>query len=403
MVGAGAAGLYAAIQIADQGLRCVLLERKTKTGAKILMSGGTRCNVTNYNPTVADYASEQPRIVSAILKQYRSDEVIQFFSSIGVEFELEDDGRMYPATHKARTVLEALLGEVHKRNILIMNDTCIEDILCDSNEFTLINETLRLQARSVILASGGLSFPTTGSDGIGLRIVKKLGHRIVETTPSLVPLLSKEAFLYQELAGVSCRVAMICRSNGKIYKQFVGSMLFTHKGISGPVVLNVSRFWLREKDSTKQFEIDFFPDYDDAELQRQFLEESVLPSGYYVKSILEQAMPKKLAHFLMRINGLEADLKSSAMTKQERAKLMCGLKHHAYPVSTSEGYARAEVTAGGVDLTEIEHTSMESKKIPRLFLIGEILDADGRIGGFNFHWAWATAATAAKGVAKCLK
>lgn len=403
VVGAGAAGLYAAIHAAKLGLKCLLIERKTNIGAKILMSGGTRCNVTNMNAAADDYASDQIRTVGSILKQHRPDEVAGFFASAGVEFHAEDDGRMYPSTDKAKTILDALLSECRRLKVVIVNNVCIENIARSGDLFRSDSSSGSFLSRTVILASGGLSFPTTGSDGTGFLIVKRLGHSLIETTPSLVPLTTSDPEKYLELAGIACNAAVSGKVGTKVFSRFSGSMLFTHRGISGPIALNISRYWLREKSAGKIFEIDFAPDKDAGWIEAYLVRASSEKGGSHIKSLVDRFVPKKIASFLTRQSGIKDDLKISSLTKQQRIRLINEIKYHRYPVSASEGYAKAEVTAGGVSLKEVNHVTMESKIQPGLFIIGEMLDADGRIGGFNFQWAWSTAATAAKGVQKCLK
>ncbi|MCA9396330.1 MAG: aminoacetone oxidase family FAD-binding enzyme [Candidatus Omnitrophica bacterium] len=403
VVGAGAAGLYASIQAAKLGLKCILIERKTNIGAKILMSGGTRCNVTNLNAAADDYASEQIRTVGSILKQHRPDEVAGFFASAGVEFHAEDDGRMYPSTDRAKTILDALLSECRRLKVTIVNNICIENIERHADRFRSDSPSGSFLSKTVILASGGLSFPTTGSDGTGFNIAKRLGHSLIETTPSLVPLTTSDPEKYSELAGITCKASVSGKVGAKVFVKFSGSMLFTHRGISGPIALNISRYWLREKSAEKVFEIDFWPQQEAAWIEKYLVEAPSEKGGSHMKSLIDGFVPKKIAAFLIRQSGIKEDLKVSSLTKQQRVRLVNEIKHHRYPVSASEGYAKAEVTAGGVNLKEVNHVTMESKIQPGLFIIGEMLDADGRIGGFNFQWAWSTAATAAKGVQKCLK
>lgn len=400
VVGAGAAGLMAAIFAAKSGARVLLLDSKEKIGAKILMSGGTRCNLTNEKVTERDYESEQPNLLKAPLRAYNAEQTLRFFESIGVEVEAETGGKFFPVTHSGRTVLEALVKELKKSNVTLKTGCKVTTLSKPSETapFDLEGDGFHVQARAVVLTTGGLSFPATGSDGTGYKLAKAFGHTLVETSASLTPLLTTDAD-WKSISGVSLPVKLTYTGAEK-KRSYEGSFLFTHFGFSGPVVLNISRHWIRDKSLGKKIRVNFLPDTEESEFRENFLQSIGKSPGKQLGSLLSMGLPTRFVEVFLAKMGLSSQTVLNQLRREDRERLVRELFGYELPVSGDRGYAKAEVTAGGIPLNEVDKNTMESKKQPGLFFAGEILDVDGRIGGFNFQWAWSTGTVAARGAAK---
>lgn len=400
IVGAGAAGLMTAIWCARLGLKTILFDGKEKFGAKILISGGTRCNITNRQVSEKDFQSEQPRVVRNILASFPASKTIPFLEELGISVVMEEGGKYFPTTHSGKTVLEAFVREIEKLKVDLKIPCKVQSIKKTTKGFDIQGEDLKFSVKAVVLTTGGLSFPATGSDGSGYEIARSFGHSLIQTSPSLTPLETNDRDL-KALSGISLPVKLTFDSPGE-QKAYEGSFLFTHFGFSGPVVLNISRHWLRSVDKTKaSIHVNFFPGSPDQELRDVFIEEA--KRGQQAKSLgsfLSQALPKRFVEVLLHKLGLDPYISLNELRREEREKVIQTLFHFPLPVSGSLGYAKAEVTAGGVDLSELDPKSLESKKQPGLFFAGEIVDVDGRIGGFNFQWAWASGYAVASAIKK---
>lgn len=402
VVGAGAAGLMAAISCRKLGLRVLLIDGREKIGAKILMSGGTRCNVTNAKVTEQDFQSEKIRVVRNLLRAFPSSRSADFFRQLGVELVLEPGGKLFPSTHSGRTILEALLKECETRGVKLVTGRKVEALSCQDGVFTVAGRELSVKARTVILCTGGLSFPTTGSDGSGYGLAQAMGHTLIETSASLTPLLTADEE-WKKLSGVTLPVRLSLQPEGRKKTEYEGSFLFTHTGFSGPVVLNISRHWIRLKDGNVPLRVSFLPGVKEDAFREALVSSLAASPKMLVKNFLAARLPEKLAVTLLIKAGIPAERILNQLPKGERETLIRTVFHSALSVSGSAGYAKAEVTAGGVNLEEVEETTLESKIRPGLFFAGEILDVDGRIGGFNFQWAWSSGAAAAAGAAAKLK
>ncbi len=387
VVGAGAAGLMAAITAARAGGKVLLLDGREKIGAKILMSGGTRCNVTNDNVTERDFHSEQIKIVRSVLASFRAEQARDFFEKLGVELVLEPNGKYFPTSHSGRTILEALVKEADSAGVTLETPYKIQAIRFQDDIFHLESSRV-FTARAVILCTGGLSFPTTGSDGTGYELAKLFGHTLIFTTPSLTPLRGNDPDLIG-LSGVALPVRLTVREEGKKIYEFEGDFLFTHQGYSGPAALNVSRHWIRSKGKAEIL-ASFAPSFNEEEFRAALEAEIADSPKLTVKKFLAIELPESFAEVLCKKAGIPDDLILNQITKEQKNKLMRALLYFPLPVTGDLGYAKAEVTAGGVDFREVERLTLESKLRPGLFFAGEILDVDGRIGGFNFQWAWSS-------------
>jgi predicted Rossmann fold flavoprotein len=374
IIGAGAAGLTAAIfaRRTAPDARIVLVDGAPKIGAKILISGGGRCNVTHDVVTPDDFNGNR-NAIAKVLRTFTVEQTIAWFAELGVTMKREEGGKLFPTSDRARTVLDALVG------------------VCDGVEIRLGAKVTEIKhasafeigeitAHRVVLAPGGRSIPKTGSDGSGYALVRSLGHTVGEVFPALVPLILEDGHWMTSLSGTSLDAELSVRADsGKVLVRHRGSLLFTHFGLSGPVVLDISRHWIASRG--KLF-ANFLPGETFESL------EALLMGGNpraTVASVLRGRVPERL---LSAITGEPVPL--AKLTKEERRRLVRAFVEVPVPVVRDRGFDFAEVTAEGVPLSEVDLATMASRRCPGLYLCGEILDVDGRIGGYNFQWAWAS-------------
>jgi len=419
IVGAGAAGLMTAITAARAGVKVLLLDAKDRIGAKILMSGGNRCNVTNFNVSEKDYESQNKRFVRNILRAFPSEKTIEFFKEIGVELMLEPGGKYFPVTHSARTVLDALIRETEKLGVTLQTGSAVTSIRPENGNFIVSTGNGAYRTKTVVVTTGGLSHPATGSDGSGYPIVKLLGHKLIPTFPALTPLMTEDGD-WKSLAGISFNVRLALWVNQKKDISFEGGFLFTHFGFSGPTALNISRYWCDAKNSGQNPVITadflpgkkgvrpllqrgltpFLPGEKEEEFRNHFSKSSEASPARMIKNYLSEKFPERFVSVLLKKSDIPENKILNQLRREDRDMLIRNVFHFPLPVTGVYGYQKAEVTAGGADLSEIDDKTMESKLKPGLFLAGEILDADGRIGGFNFQWAWSTGYLAGRSAAK---
>lgn len=398
IVGAGAAGLMTAIQAAQGGWRILLLEGQKKLGAKILMSGGTRCNVTNKAVSEKDFNSEQIIYVRNILRSFSNADTIRFFKDLGVELLLEPTGKYFPSTNSGKTILEALLRKINSGNVTLLCDHKVNAVSFDNNGFIIKGDQFHFNCPHIVLTTGGLSYPGTGSDGTGYRLAQSFGHSMTETSPALSPLMTKDNDL-RSLSGITLDVQLTLVADGKRRFSCRDSFLFTHFGFSGPCALDISRHYLRCKGE-KQIIANFIPDHDEnswGEFLRQVGQKSPRKT---LRGVLIELMPQRLADIILKKAGIENSLIMNQLDKVSRQSLIEKCVHYPLEITGAFGYSKAEVTAGGVGWAEINPKTLESRLMPGLFFAGEILDVDGRIGGFNFQWAWASGHTVAQALIK---
>lgn len=414
VIGAGAAGLMAAIRSAESldrnPGRVILFDTRAKIGAKILISGGTRCNVTNRQVRPSDYHGGPGHFVRHVLEGFNPEETRGFFEGIGVPLVLEPTGKYFPTTHSGKTVLEALVAELNRRGVVLETGVRVTGLKKVGKEFEIEAHSQDgkrpgLLARRVILATGGLSYPETGSDGGGFRIAESLGHRIVKTAPALTPLISSDED-WKLLSGVALEIGLSFYQDEKKCAEVRGAMLFTHIGFSGPAALDISRHWTcADPDKGRRIEVNFLPEESGESLKKLFLTSVKDHPRKSVKNFLHEecALPERWAWIFLNKIGLDAEGPLKSLTDKKRSLLTQRLLRYPLEVTGVVGYKKAEVTAGGVDLREVSVSTMESKRVPGLYFAGEILDIDGRIGGFNFQWAWSTGTIAGRSAAGSLR
>jgi len=406
VVGAGAAGLATAIFAARlcPGAKICALDGARRLGAKILVSGGGRCNVTNAVVRETDFWGGRPAVVRRVLRAFSAQDAVAFFREIGVALHEEQGGKLFPDSGRARTVLDALLAEARKREVRLLTDHRVLAVERARDGFTLETSQGSLEARRVVLATGGLSLPKTGSDGSGYRFAGNLGHSIVPPTPALAPLILDGRF-HSALAGVSCEAEIVVRAEGLPSQWLRGSLLWTHFGISGPVALDASRHWHRARvlGRVVTLSASFLPGASFEAAERLLLELASARPRTALQNALASVLPASMAAAVIKELGPNGATPLAQLPRDARRRLVHALIEWPLPVRDSRGYGFAEVTAGGVPLIEIDPATMESRKSPGLHLVGEILDVDGRLGGFNFQWAWSTAWVAARGLAAGLR
>lgn len=406
VVGAGAAGLMSAISAARAGARVLLLDSREKIGAKILISGGTRCNVTNRRVTPSDYQGGPPHIVKHVLEAFTPDRARHFFEEIGVGLALEPSGKYFPVTNSGKTVLEALVKECARAGVELKTGVKIGSLKKEDGLFALEAKGVAapFRARRVILATGGLSYPETGSDGTGLALAEKLGHVLVPTAPALTPLLTDDKE-WASLSGLTLEdVKLSYYGGGKKAAEARGGFLFAHFGFSGPAALDISRhFAYASANDRPVIEANFLPKHTEQSLISSLDAFCVKHPKKALKTFLteQEALPERFGDVLLKKLKMMGGRRLREFPRREKMALVRQLVRCALPVSGVYGYKKAEVTAGGVDLKEVNASTMESKKVPGLYFAGEMLDMDGRIGGFNFQWAWSTGQIAGTAAAKC--
>jgi predicted Rossmann fold flavoprotein len=410
VIGAGAAGLAAAIFAAeaaakgDRPRRIVLFDGAKTIGAKILISGGGRCNVTHDVVTAADYSGNR-HIIRNVLAAFTVEQTISWFASLGVELKREETGKLFPVTNQARSILTALVTRCHEFGVTLLPDHRVTGIETSAESgFVLQHSHGALRAECVVLATGGRSIPKSGSDGFGYRLARCLGHSVTATAPALVPLLLEDSMFHKKLSGLSLEVELTTMVQGRKVDQRTGSLLWTHFGISGPVVMDASRFWTLGKETGENPALygNFFPGTTQDHTKQWFMDQAAATPRRSLIKTLAQRVSERFAEALCVYVDCEPQKAIAQVPGKDRDRLIKALSKFRFPVEHDRGWNYAEVTAGGVPLEEINYRTMESKLTPGLYLIGEILDCDGRIGGFNFQWAWATGWLAGRAVAKSI-
>lgn len=406
IIGGGAAGLATAIFARREApaRQVVALESARRPGAKILVSGGARCNVTNRIVTERDFNGGSPALIRRVLRALPVPDTIRLFAEWGVPLHEEAGGKLFPDSNRSRDVLDALLRALEASGAVLRPGVRVTDVTATAGGFAVTAAGETFEARSVVLATGGLALPKSGSDGAGLQMACALGHSTVPATPALVPLLLGPAAgsLHAELQGVAHPAELILSIDGRVARRTVGALLWTHFGISGPAALDMSRHWLRARleDRPARLALSFHPGQTFDDVERRWISAARERPRSSAATALAQAVPASVAVALLNQLGIDGSVPLAGLERTERRRLVHALTGWELPVIGSRGYTYAEATAGGVPLDEVDTATMASRRCPGLHLVGEILDVDGRLGGFNFQWAWASARAAATGLAR---
>lgn len=423
IVGAGAAGLFAAIWAgrtlraaapeAQRAQSILLIDSAKKPGAKILVAGGGRCNVTHHHVDESAYAGSSRNAIKKVLRAFDVERTVAFFRELGVHLKREETGKLFPTTDDAHTVLDSLFAEVARLGIALVHPWRVESISIHGEgpqrQFVILRDQQgeAFHARRIILATGGKALPRSGSDGHGLEIARALGHSVTQHIfPALVPITLDPARTFiNGLTGLTIPATIGVRSgSGRKLVEFTGSTLCTHFGLSGPSVLDASRYFLsaRTTDSSASLVINWLI-VEGKPATPQWADEQLLALGALTPlKFLVRSMPERLARAIAEHVGVDPSLPGHTLTREKRRALAEALTQMPVPVTGDRGFTYAEATAGGVPLSELRLETMESRIVPGLHLCGEICDVDGRIGGFNFQWAWSSGFVAGNAAAKAI-
>ena len=406
IIGGGPAGLMAAISSAKNGDKVTIIEKMNSCGKKLLITGKGRCNITN-NAQMDKFMANtptNPKFLYGVFNNFTNKDIIELLESEGVKTKVERGERVFPVSDRAQDVLEALLHILKKENVQILTNTTAKRIITDAEKNVLgveLDDGKEIKADKIILATGGKSYPVTGSTGDGYRIAKDLGHTITKIEPSLVPLTSHDE-VCKKLQGLSLRnVAIQLQICDKVvYKDF-GEMLFTHFGVSGPIVLSASSYLVKTKNIEQilkedkvELEIDLKPALSEEKLDARILRDFEEQKNKQFKNSLDKLLPQKLIPVIIEKTNINESKKINEITKQERQKLVNELKHFKISINGTRPIEEAIVTSGGINIKEINPKTMESKLINGLYFAGEIIDVDCLTGGYNLQVAWSTGYTA---------
>jgi predicted Rossmann fold flavoprotein len=404
VIGAGAAGLVAATEAASRGLGTLLLEKNRRPGVKILMSGGTRCNLTHATDKwgIIRAYHEQGNFLHSALAALSPADLVELIESEGVATKVEETGKIFPVSNHATDILDALVRRLHKSGAeLALDEPLIGLERLAGAGFRLSTSQRELIAPNIIITVGGQSYPGSGTRGDGYAWAAALGHTIIPPRPALVP-LTTDAPWVRSLSGITIpdvAVQLVAGSQSQTLDRRRGSLLFTHFGLSGPVVLDISRSLTALPQPTgAKLLCDFLPDSPAERLGEELRQAAAADGKRLIVNLLSERLPRRLLEALLANANLSFELRAAEFSKAARASLVCSIKGSEIPVTGSRGFAKAEVTAGGVALAEIDSRTMESKLVPGLYFAGEILDLDGPIGGYNFQAAFSTGVLAGRSV-----
>lgn len=403
VVGGGAAGMMAAVAAAQAGASVCLLERNEKLGRKLYITGKGRCNLTNHCPAqeVLEHTPRNARFLYGAMTRTDPAWVEEFFTGLGVELKVERGGRVFPASDKAADVIDALFHRLRRLGVeifrgraqeLILEDGCVRGVVTQEGE--------RIDCKALILATGGVSYPATGSTGDGYQMARQAGHTVVPPVPSLVPLETEEDFC-REMQGLSLKNVRLRVKNqkGKTVYEEQGEMLFTHFGVSGPLVLSASAH-LRDLESQRyRASVDLKPALSQEMLEQRLLREFSQQANRDFQNILGSLVPRMMVPVMLERSGIPPERKGHDVTRQERRRLLELLKDFSFTITAARPISEAIITSGGVKVGEVDPKTMASRKIQGLFFAGELLDVDAYTGGFNLQIAWATGRAAGEGAA----
>ena len=411
IIGGGPAGMMAAITAAERGQKVILFEKMKTLGRKLLITGKGRCNITS-SLSMEDFIKNVPgngKFLFSVFQNYTNKDIISFLKRQGLDVKEERGNRIFPITDKSQDVLNCFIKRLEQLNVKIIYNSRVDEIITEKEEDIIkvigvkVNNKI-INANKIIIATGGKSYPLTGSTGDGYEIAKKLGHTITKIKPSLVPLEIVEKNQCIELQGLSLKNVEIklidSESNKSIYNDF-GEMLFTHFGVSGPIILSSSAHLVRYKDIENKLlnkkiklKIDFKPALSEEKLEQRILRDFEEIKNKQYKNSLNKLLPQKLINIIIEKSNINADKKINEITKEERKRLVKILKNFELTIKSFRTIDEAIITSGGIDIKEINPKTMESKKVKGLYFAGEVIDVDAYTGGFNLQIAYSTGYTA---------
>lgn len=403
VIGGGAAGMFAAIAAAENGNEVFLYEKNEKLGKKLFITGKGRCNLTNACDMDTLFASvvSNPRFLYSSFYNYTNQDVIAFFEKAGVATKTERGGRVFPDSDHSSDVIKGLERELKRRNVKVKLHAEVKDIKVRGERFEklIFTDGNEAEGDCCIVATGGLSYKTTGSTGDGYRFAETMGHTIRPCIPSLVPVETKELWV-SELQGVSLRNVEVTVRDGqkKLYQEF-GEMLFTHYGVSGPLLLSASsRVGRKLMEKSLTLEIDLKPALDEEALHRRVLRDFEENQNRQFKNAVGRLFPAKLVPVMIQLSGIPPEKKVHVISREERNAFVHLIKHFKVTLTKLRGYDEAIITKGGISTKEINPKTMESKRIKGIYFAGEVLDLDALTGGFNLQIAWSTGYAAGKSI-----
>ena len=406
VIGGGAAGMMAAIAAAQAGTQVCLLERNPKLGRKLYITGKGRCNLTNHCSAEEVLANtpRNSRFLYGAMARTTPAWVEDFFRDLGVELKVERGNRVFPASDRASDIIDALFFRLRRLDVKIIQDRALSVEMEDGKVVGVTGEQGKYSCKAVVLATGGVSYPATGSTGDGYEMAQQLGHAIVEAKPSLVPLESEDDFCGQmqglALKNVSLKVK---NKKGKVIFQEQGELLFTHFGISGPLVLSASAHMRDFGKEQYSCTIDLKPALDEQKLDARLLREFGENTNKDFQNVLGALVPRLMVPVIIDLTGIPGERKVHDITKGERRRLLETLKGLKINISGPRPIREAIITSGGVKVGEVDPKTMASKKVEGLYLAGELLDVDAYTGGFNLQIAWATGRAAGESAAEYLQ
>ena len=395
VVGGGAAGMMAAVFAARNGQNVQLLEKNEKLGKKLFITGKGRCNITNAADIEDLFTAviSNPKFLYSGFYSFTNQQVIDFFEELGVKTKVERGERVFPVSDHSSDVIAAFSRELKSLGVSVSLHTEVKELLCEQDKVcgVLLTNGKKMKADAVIVATGGISYPSTGSTGDGYRFAREAGHKVTELLPSLVPMEVRQWYA-KELQGLSLRNIEIRITDGKkkLYEEF-GEMLFTHYGVTGPVILSASSVvgkTLRKKELT--LHIDLKPALSEEQLDKRILREFDANHNKQYKNSIDSLFPAKLKPVMIELSEIEPEKKVNEITKEERQRLVHLIKDFTMTLTGLRSYNEAIITKGGVSVKEIDPGTMESKKMKGLYFAGEVLDLDAVTGGYNLQIAWST-------------
>ena len=406
VIGGGPAGLMAAIASSKNGDKVTIVEKMQSCGKKLLITGKGRCNITN-NARMDKFmenTTTNPKFLYGAFNNFTNKDIVQLLEKEGVKTKVERGERVFPVSDKAQDVLDALLHILKKQNVQLLTNTSAKKIVIDDEKKVAgveLKDGKVIKADKVILATGGKSYPVTGSTGDGYKLAKDLGHTVTKIKPSLVPLTSNSG-VCKKLQGLSLRnVAIELQIQNKVVYRDFGEMLFTHFGVSGPIILSASAYLVKTKnieeilkENKVKLEIDLKPALSDEKLDSRILRDFEEQKNKQFKNSLDKLLPQKLISVIIERTNINENKKVNEITKQERQKLVNELKHFKININGTRPIEEAIITSGGISVKEINPKTMESKLVNGLYFAGEIIDVDCLTGGYNLQVAWSTGYTA---------
>jgi len=377
VIGAGAAGMMSAIEAGKRGRKVLLVDHANKIGEKIRISGGGRCNFTNIHTHPSKFISNNPKFVISALKQYTQNNFINLIKKHNIRFHEKKLGQLF-CDESAQQIIDMLLLECEMANVLLKKDITIDDIDKQDDKYFILIGNAKYFCESLIIATGGLSIPKLGASKFGYDIAQKFNLKVVETLPALVPLTFSEKILAicKELTGLSVETVV---SFKKIF--FEEGMLFTHRGLSGPSILQISSYWKLGDD----IKVNLSPKFD---VDKFLNDRKISNPKQDISIIVSEILPKRLAHIICNESKVSGNI--CELSNKVLSSLSNSINAWVINPTGTEGYRTAEVTLGGIDTEEISSKTMMSKKHPGLFFIGEVVDVTGHLGGYNFQWAWSS-------------